>query len=87
MDSTGIALIIAIVLWPLSVALLFYLHHNEKKDLRDRLMARDFGEYKYFKEELPEFQRERREEFKEKKKQEKKLTKEQRELKEIAERM
>ena len=89
MDWLAIALIITNILWAGFAIYLIHLHNEEKKDLRNRLMARDYREYSYYAEELPEFQRERRNELKEKKKREKNekpLTKEEREMKGIVER-
>ena len=75
----------------LGAVVIYLIKHKdeEKKDLWNRLMARDYREYSYYAEELPEFQRERRNELKEKKKREKNekpLTKEEREMKVIVER-
>ena len=80
------ALIITNLVWAALALFLIKNETKEKKDLRDRFMARDFSEYKYQTEELPEYQRQRREEQKEKKKREKKekpLTPEERERKDI----
>ena len=55
--------------------IIFYLirhEDEEKKELRDRLMARDFPEYNYYTKELPELQRERSLEFNQKLKNQKK---------------
>jgi len=85
----AIALIITNLVWAVLAFFLIKNEDNEKKELRDRFMARDFREYEYYKSELPEFQRERRLEIKEKKKREKNekpLTKEEREMKGIVER-
>ena len=72
----------------LGAVVIYLIKHKdeEKKDLWNRLMARDYREYSYYAEELPEFQKERRAEIKEKKKKEKPLTKEEREMKGIVER-
>ena len=85
----AIALIITNLIWAVLAFFLIKNEDNEKKELRDRFMARDYPEYNYYTEELPEFQRERRLEIKEKKKREKNekpLTKEEREMKGIVER-
>jgi len=89
MDWSAIALIITNILWAGFAIYLIHLHNEEKKDLRNRLMARDYREYSYYADELPEFQKERREEIKQKnkeKKKEKPMTAEERELKGIVER-
>jgi len=75
----------------LGAVVIYLIKHKdeEKKDLWNRLMARDYREYSYYATELPEFQKERRNELKEKKKREKNekpLTKEEREMKVIVER-
>jgi len=89
MDWSAIALIITNILWGAFAIYLIHLHNEEKKDLWNRLMARDYREYSYYAEELPEFQKERQEEIKQKnkeKKKEKPMTAEERELKGIVER-
>lgn len=88
MEILAVAFIITNALWAGLYFYLMKLHNNEKKELRDRFMARDFGEYKYYSEELPQIQQERRDEIKEKKKEEKKqkpLTNGQRKIQTIAE--
>lgn len=75
----------------LGVVVIYLIKHKdeEKKDLWNRLMARDYREYSYYTDELPEFQKERRAEIKQKnkeKKKEKPMTAEQREMKGIVER-
>jgi len=75
----------------LGAVVIYLIKHKdeEKKDLWNRLMARDYREYSYYAEELPEFQKERQAEIKEKRKREKNekpLTKEEREMKGIVER-
>lgn len=83
------ALIITNLVWAVLAFFLIKNEDKEKRDLRDRFMSRDFREYSYYTEELPEFQKERQKEIKEKKKREKKekpLTKEEREMKGIVER-
>jgi len=85
----AIALIITNLVWAVLALFLIKNEDSEKKELRDRFMARDFREYEYYSKELPEFQRERRLEIQEKKKKEKNekpLTKEEREMKGIVER-
>ena len=85
----AIALIITNLVWAALALFLIKNEDSEKKELRDRFMARDFREYEYYSKELPEFQRERRLEIQEKKKKEKNekpLTKEEREMKGIVER-
>ena len=84
-----IAYIVTVLI--LGAVIIYLIKHKdeEKKDLWNRLMARDYREYSYYAEELPEFQKERNREIKEKKKREKKekpLTKEEREMKGIVER-
>ena len=84
-----IALIVSNLI--LGAVIIYLIKHKdeEKKDLWNRLMARDYREYSYYAEELPEFQRERKEEIKQKnkeKKKEKPMTAEERELKGIVER-
>jgi len=84
-----IALIVVIL--SESAVIIYLIKHedDEKKELRDRFMARDFREYNYYAKELPEFQKERQEEIKQKnkeKKKEKPMTAEERELKGIVER-
>ena len=84
-----IAYIVTVLI--LGAVIIYLIKHKdeEKKDLWNRLMARDYREYSYYAEELPEFQKERNREKKEKKKREKKekpLTKEEREMKGIVER-
>jgi len=83
------ALIITNLVWAALAIFLIKNEDKEKKDLRDRFMARDFSEYKYHTEELPLIQKERIEELKnqaKKKKKEKPLTPEEREVNKIAER-
>ena len=85
----AIALIITNLVWAVLALFLIKNEDSEKKELRDRFMARDFREYEYYSKELPEFQKERRLEIQEKKKKEKNekpLTKEEREMKGIVER-
>ena len=83
------ALIITNLVWAALALFLIKNEDSEKKELRDRFMARDFREYEYYSKELPEFQKERRDDLREKKKKEKKekpMTAEDRELKGIVER-
>lgn len=87
MNYWFLALIVTNVLWVAACLYLIIREDKEKKELRDRFMSKSFGEYKYYTEELPEYQRERKREIKEKNKREKKLTEEQREIQEVAERM
>ena len=84
----AIALVITNLVWGAFAIYLIHLHTKDTKELRDRLMSRDFREFKYYNEELPEYINERRDELKDKKKREKKekpLTQEEREIKDISE--
>jgi len=88
MEYLAIALIVTNLTWIGFFIFITHLHNKDTKDLRDRLMSRDFSEYKYYTKELPEIQRERQEELKEKKKaakKEKPLTQEEREIKKTVE--
>jgi hypothetical protein len=90
MEYLAAALIVTNLLWGVFAIYLMYLHNKEKKDLRDRFMARDFNEYKYHVEELPRIQDERELELKRRAKKEKKqkpLTDEERKIQRIADRM
>jgi len=64
-----------------------FLHQREKKDIFDRFMARNFREYKYFKEDFPIQIEHKKEALEEQRKKDKKpLTPEQQELQERARR-
>ena len=56
------ALIITNLVWAVLAFFLIKNEDKEKRDLRDRFMSRDFREYSYYTEELPEFQKERKKE-------------------------
>ena len=63
----GIALILSILSHAFTVLLLTRLHQNEKKELHDRIMSRDYPEYMQGKDYELELQRKKQEIEKEKK--------------------
>lgn len=79
-----IALIVVILVLGGIIVFLVVSHKNEKAEIFDRYMCKDFGEYKYYKDEYPKFVERKDEALKEKMDREKNMTESERKRKRVA---